>query len=163
MRKKIVSVLLAVTAALGCVTLLTSCGGAQVGRRRNGNDRAACVRQKICGIWIDCKGFGKTVHFVFQKDGTGTYTYFYEYTSEYGSSYNYTEAYTVTFKYFLNGAYADMFYDSVEYASADTKHTDLKKWKRSYLFDENFLRSGETGEIWYISEDFLSKIPNFGK
>lgn len=95
-------------------------------------------------------------YFIFTTADTGRYHYYYNY-------YEYTgeiHSYTITFHYKIVGEMANCFFDSVEYDAVDTEKDASTGWSYTLGVDVDFLL--QTNGTYYINEDFLKEIPNFG-
>ena len=94
---------------------------------------------------------------VFHKDGTGEYTVKIKALIKEEND----EDYTVTFKYLYypeeNTAFC--FYDSVVYGDAHEGSEIKSDWGRIFMCTEEILESG----AWYICEDYLPNLPNYGQ
>jgi len=101
-------------------------------------------------------------YFIFNKNGTGIYHYYYKYESTYGNSY--TEDYTITFSYtFMDKDHEGVVctFESVEYAERNTKEGVKNSWDRVLSVSENILMS--TGGGLFYSESYLKAHPEFCK
>lgn len=157
MKRKICIALLIAIVACFAVCLFSACGGSALKM----NDKYI--------LDIDVKeNENEQVYFIFYSNGTGKYKYYYNHVSSIDSSYNYTNDYTITFKY----TYADgdnsavvCFYDSVEYGSNHTQNgsTVSTSWTRLLTVSDNVLcYASSSGYTYYINENYLKTIPNFG-
>lgn len=102
-------------------------------------------------------------YYIFYSDGTGKYI---EYDVDSNTAFSYYDTdYTITFKY----TYADddktavvCFYDSVTYGSKQGgEYRVPTTWSVLLTVSKNVLCT--TGGSFYINEDYLETIPNFGK
>ena len=100
---------------------------------------------------------------LFRANGTGELRHFY--VSE--SSPQYNNDYIIQFKYI----YADgdkstvvCFFDSVTYGS---KHSETEKvssdWSKLLSVSKNVITNVGSNYIFFINEDYLNDLPNFGK
>ena len=93
-------------------------------------------------------------YFVFTSQNEGYYVYYYSYSSL-------TEHYKVNFIYIFEADTVLCFYDSVEYFSDHNDEDESSTWNFTLLPTENCLMS--VGNTYYINENFLDEIPNYGK
>ena len=75
--------------------------------------------------------------------------------------------YTITFKYSFTDSQKSKvacFFDSVAYSADDTEKDDCDGWHGIYeIGDGMILCLGMYGYITYVGENYLKRIPNFGK
>lgn len=96
--------------------------------------------------------------YVFHSDGTGEYTYHYDYSSTH-------EHYIIHFKY----TYVDSensavvcFYDSMERLDGDDGKGGSTGWSNLITVSKNVLATvGPSDYVFWINEDYLKTIPNF--
>ena len=111
------------------------------------------------------KEYNQQLSYVFHSNGTGEYTRHYDYISifEDGSSHLH---YKIHFKY----TYVDSdksavvcFYDSIERLDGDDGTMNPTNWSMLLTVSKNVLATaGSYGYGFWINEDYLKKIPNFG-
>ena len=89
--------------------------------------------------------------FLFRGDGTG--------------SYQHGPYYTIQFRYTLTGGYVALFYDGYTPADGYTGSGPDLDWAELFMYTENFLAEEVSyGNVYfYLCEDFLLSIPNYGK
>lgn len=101
-------------------------------------------------------------YYIFNSNGMGAYHYYYN------SSYDGVYDYVITFKY----VYADSdksavvcFYDGVEYSDNHIATKSVSsEWNRLLTVSGNVLASaGSYGYTFFINENYLPQIPNYGK
>ena len=105
----------------------------------------------------------KQISYVFYSNGTGKYTYHYDYESIFNPEHSH---YVITFQY----TYADndksavvCFYDSFEALEGNTTEA-LTDWSTLVTVSKNVLATtGSYGYTFWINEDYLKNIPNFGR
>ena len=107
-------------------------------------------------------------YFIFNKNGTGIYHYYYE-----SSYYDTVSAYTIKFKYVIDAdnEVVYCFYDSIvfddKYNDTDDENDDkyFTDWSAVLNFTDKFLYSIDSAyPHFYVTEEFSSKtIPNYCK
>ena len=97
-------------------------------------------------------------YFIFRENGTGVYHCYRDFIL-YGEQQYYS--YEIEFVYEIVDGTAVCFFDSLKMDPADTINNadSLKRWHWELEISKNFLFASST----YICEDFLPRIPNFGK
>ncbi len=150
--KKLLSLLLAVTAAIGCLLVFSACGSDTELQMNTRYIHEAHTRDSL----------EQQRYLLFTSDGVGIYHYYDE------STYSGITDYTVTFKY----SFADSdksavicFFDSVKFGEKHTGSKDFSTdWNWLLTVSGNVLASaGSYGYTFYISENYLPQIPNYGK
>ena len=142
---------LAALAALFALLPLSGCASMS-----GGIDTENKVELKLNKKYIDSEHVHRPEeyqeYYLFRGDGTG--------------SYQYMNYYTIQFRYTLTGGYVALFYDGYTPADGYTGNVrpDLD-WTNMFMYTENFLAEesmyGHTS--FFLCEDFLPSIPNYGK
>ena len=99
---------------------------------------------------------GNYSYYIFTSADEGEHHYYYAGIDSNGRIYSYT----IHFRYKIVGEMAHCFFDSVEYGVDDTEKTVSSDWTSSLGADVDFLM--QTNGTYYINEDYLKEIPNFG-
>lgn len=99
---------------------------------------------------------GNYSYYIFTSADEGEHHYYYAGIDSNSRIYSYT----IHFRYKIVGEMAHCFFDSVEYGVDDTEKTVSSDWTRSLGADVDFLM--QTNGTYYINEDYLKEIPNFG-
>ena len=111
----------------------------------------------------------KYIHESYVQDKDGNYSYYIFTSADEGEHHYYYAgidsnsriySYTIHFRYKIVGEMAHCFFDSVEYGVDDTEKTVSSDWTSSLGADVDFLM--QTNGTYYINEDYLKEIPNFG-
>ena len=111
----------------------------------------------------------KYIHESYVQDKDGNYSYYIFTSADEGEHHYYYPgigsnsriySYTIYFRYKIVGEMAHCFFDSVEYGVDDTEKSVSSNWSSSLGADVDFLL--RTNGIYYINEDYLKEIPNFG-
>ena len=157
MKRRLFAILLAAVACFGVLFALSACGGSSLQMNKKYIDEEYVKDAEA-----------QQSYYLFRSDGTGIYKCYYDYDSPYDPSNDFTMDYTVTFKY----VYVDnqreavvCFYDSVEYGEVDTGDYNRVEsdWSVLLTVSRNVLCSAGTGGYtFYINEDYLDEIPDFG-
>lgn len=101
-------------------------------------------------------------YYLFNKDGTGTYSSCYSYAVTEGTNNTQKSGYVIEFNYQIVDDRVICTFNS-EVASFDGRHCS-SNWYNVFEFDEDFLFiQGQYGESVYFCEDYLKTVPNFGK
>lgn len=166
MKKKLCLILTLVIFTALAVIPFAACTGDN-GNSGSGNSEYALQTDKK---YIRDDDTNKTAYeqnyVLFRADGTGERRCYYIYNGEEDSKYN--EDYTIKFKY----TYVDSdksavvcLFDSVEYgkkhpAGGDKVSSD---WTALYTVSKNVCAAGGSGYTFFINEDYLKQLPNFGK
>ena len=103
------------------------------------------------------KDESKQNYWIFYKDGTCTY---HHYELVYGDNYS---NYVCTFKYSLDEDESTLFYffDSVSYLDANN-YGNVSTSTRGYLLVSKDVVMNKDGSF-FVCEDFIDNIPNYGK
>lgn len=150
--KKIISLLvllLLVFASVGCYS-------------KDNSAKKLSYGKKYIFTQVNKDNLDKTFNFVFNEDGTGVYTVFYQFKDDEKNNSDYK----VTFKFLIIEDNIVCFFDSVKYGS---KHGNFKvstDWNIVFSFysKDALISSGNNGNnIIYVCEDYLANIPNYGK
>ena len=156
MKKKTFSVIAAIVACLCALFAFAACGSST----ESPSDSLEYGKKYIHEDDVNSEKYQRYI--IFNKDNTGEYYYYYVYKNENYPEYDYVRHYTVKFKY----TYADLdktavvcFYDSVEYEKDDTEKEISSNWSSFYTVSPNVLI--DSGNSYFINEDYLSNIPNF--
>lgn len=153
MKKLAIFTTLIVT-ALCCVFAFTAC---------ENDDTTGLVTDKHYIKSSDVrKDADEQVFYVFHSDGTGEYTYHYDYESSLYPEHNH---YVISFKY----TYVDSdksavvcFYDGIERLDGDDGSYTFTSWTELVTVSKNVLTTvGNYGYIFWINEDYLNTIPNY--
>lgn len=103
-----------------------------------------------------------TYYYIFNKDGTGTYSNHYSYAITEGTDNKRETGYVIEFDYKIVDDTVICTY-KLEIESYDGRHCD-SDWYQSFRFTEDFLfRDGQYGTSVYFCEDYLKTVPNFAK
>lgn len=111
----------------------------------------------------------KYIHESYVQDKDGNYSYYIFTSADEGEHHYYYAgidsnsriySYTIHFRYKIVGEMAHCFFDSVEYGVDDTEKSVSSDWTSSLGADVDFLM--QTNGTYYINEDYLKEIPNFG-
>lgn len=120
-------------------------------------------RKYIYDDHID-KSEGEQIYFIFSSDGIGKY-HCYQERPNYEDRPNDVYSYTISFIYINNteNGVVYCFYDSVEFDAVDNAKYVFggSTWTATYTYNNDLLAS-IGGETYFICEDFIDKIPNFG-
>lgn len=95
-------------------------------------------------------------YYLFRKDGTGEYHYYYTYLGQ-------TSHYTITFDYSYIDKDKDTVictYKSVSYEAEDNNKSASTYWSRMLLVSENLVMP-TTSTTYYFSETYLKDHPEF--
>ena len=152
MKRKVLAMILALCLVISAFAL-TSCG--------DDYDELAFNTKYIEVSDVGLEDADRQEYFIFYKNGTGAYHYYYRY-----SSYDIASEYTIKFKY----TYVDKdksavmcFYDSIDgsYSSSFSYST----WTRLVTVSKNCLTSSSTSSIsYYVNEKYVKEeLKNFGK
>lgn len=157
MKRKIIVLVIAAILVFSCVAF-AACGNNTV------KNQLSYGKKYIYDSHLG-NDVNKATFFIFYKNGTGVFHYFYE---EYDGRL--TEAYTINFKYVVDkdGEVVYCFYDSFKY---DDMHNDPwdddydeSDWSAVLNFTNKFLYRIDTAyPHFFITEQFSKDIPNFGK
>ena len=130
---------------------------------------AGCSRTASGGEMGTLELNKKYIHESYVQDKDGNYSYYIFTSADEGEHHYYYAgidsnsriySYTIHFRYKIVGEMAHCFFDSVEYGVDDTEKTVSSDWTRSLGADVDFLM--QTNGTYYINEDYLKEIPNFG-
>ena len=111
----------------------------------------------------------KYIHESYVQDKDGNYSYYIFTSADEGEAHYYYAgtgsnsriySYTITFHYKIVGEMVNCFFHSVEYDTVDTEKNASTGWSYTLGADVDFLL--QTNGIYYINEDYLKEIPNFG-
>ena len=111
----------------------------------------------------------KYIHESYVQDKDGNYSYYIFTSADEGEAHYYYAgtgsnsriySYTIYFRYKIVGEMAHCFFDSVEYDTVDTEKNASTGWSYTLGADVDFLL--QTNGTYYINEDYLKEIPNFG-
>ena len=156
MKKKLIAFLCALIACLGMLFAFTACDNGLPST----TESLTFGKKYIYDAHVSREA-EKQRYYIFNSNGTGQFHYYY-------ADEDQIEHYTIDFKY----TFADneksaviCFYDSVTYAS---DHTEEKSegtfWDTFLGISKNVLTyTGTYGFSYYICEDYLPEIPNYGK
>lgn len=157
MKRRFFAIFLATVACFGALFALSACGGVS----------SLQMNKKYIDEEYVKDAEAQQSYYLFRSNGTGICKFYYDYDSPYDPSEDFTVDYTVTFKY----VYVDnqreavvCFYDSVEYGEADTgEYKVVSDWSVLLTVSRNVLCSAGTGGYtFYVNEDYLGEIPDFG-
>lgn len=157
MKRRFFAIFLATVACFGALFALSACGGVS----------SLQMNKKYIDEEYVKDAEAQQSYYLFRSNGTGICKFYYDYDSPYDPSGDFTVDYTVTFKY----VYVDnqreavvCFYDSVEYGEADTgEYKVVSDWSVLLTVSRNVLCSAGTGGYtFYVNEDYLGEIPDFG-
>ena len=115
------------------------------------------------------KEVNKQDSYVFHFDGTGEYTLHYDYIlwDEANDEKNTHNHYKIHFKYtYVDGDKSAVvcFYDNIERLEGDNGKANPTDWSALLTVSKNVLATaGSYGYVFWINEDYLKAIPNFGK
>ncbi len=130
---------------------------------------AGCSRTASGGEMGTLELNKKYIHESYVQDKDGNYSYYIFTSADEGEHHYYYAgidsnsriySYTIHFRYKIVGEMAHCFFDSVEYGVDDTEKSVSSNWSSSLGADVDFLL--RTNGIYYINEDYLKEIPNFG-
>ena len=130
---------------------------------------AGCSRTASGGEMGTLELNKKYIHESYVQDKDGNYSYYIFTSADEGEHHYYYAgidsnsriySYTIHFRYKIVGEMAHCFFDSVEYGVDDTEKTVSSDWTSSLGADVDFLM--QTNGTYYINEDYLKEIPNFG-
>lgn len=155
MKKKILAVILSIFAAVLLVGAFAGCS--EDAQSSGGASTTASVtlnKKYIEGGSVSVPESEQT-YFIFSSADSGKYHYYY-----YGGG-TYYWSYTINFHYKVNSDVIFMFYDSVEYDAVDTRKGVESSWAEFLIVDADFMVSAQ--KEFYVCEDYLDEIPNFGK
>lgn len=93
-------------------------------------------------------------YFVFTSKNKGYYIRYYSFDTS-------VTHYKVNFIYIFEADTIMCFYDSAEYFNDHNENTVNSTWNFTLLPTKNCLMS--VGNTYYINENFLDEIPNYGK
>ncbi len=149
--KKIATVVIMIIAALICSFSFVACSNTDVS--------LAMDKRYIYDGAVN-KDAEKQIFYVFHRDSTGEYTYHYDGTYEH---YHYI----IHFKYtYVDGEKSAVvcLYDSLERLDGDDGSSISTRWSELVSASKNVLATvGSKGYIFWINEDYLKELPNFGK
>ena len=153
MKKKILGVAFCIIAAVMLFCVFAGCS-----RTASGGEMGTLELNKkyIHESYVQDKD-GNYSYYIFTSADEGVYR-FHDYYAGSGSGRIYS--YTIHFRYKIVGEMAHCFFDSVEYGVDDTEKSVSSNWSSSLGADVDFLL--QTNGIYYINEDYLKEIPNFG-
>ena len=156
MKKKILAVVMSIFAAVLLVGAFAGCSDdAQAAGDGAGTTVSVTLNKKyIEGSSVSAPESEQT-YFIFSSADSGKYHYYY-----YGGG-TYYWSYTINFHYKVNSDVIFMFYDSVEYDAVDTRKDVESSWAEFLIVDADFKVSSQ--KEFYVCEDYLGEIPNFGK
>lgn len=152
MKKKILGVAFCIIAAVMLFCVFAGCS-----RTASGGEMGTLELNK------------KYIHESYVQDKDGNYSYYIFTSADEGEHHYYYAgidsnsriySYTIHFRYKIVGEMAHCFFDSVEYGVDDTEKTVSSDWTSSLGADVDFLM--QTNGTYYINEDYLKEIPNFG-
>ena len=152
MKKKILGVAFCIIAAVMLFCVFAGCS-----RTASGGEMGTLELNK------------KYIHESYVQDKDGNYSYYIFTSADEGEHHYYYAgidsnsriySYTIYFRYKIVGEMAHCFFDSVEYGVDDTEKTVSSDWTSSLGADVDFLM--QTNGTYYINEDYLKEIPNFG-
>ena len=152
MKKKILGVAFCIIAAVMLFCVFAGCS-----RTASGGEKGTLELNK------------KYIHESYVQDKDGNYSYYIFTSADEGEHHYYYAgidsnsriySYTIHFRYKIVGEMAHCFFDSVEYGVDDTEKSVSSNWSSSLGADVDFLL--RTNGIYYINEDYLKEIPNFG-
>lgn len=153
--KKLLSVLLAITALFGCIFAFSACSGATALR----------YEQKYIAEDSVGKDENMQVYYIFHKDGTGEYYHHYDYVSDFNSDYNEHKHYCVSFKFtFLDEEKETIYcaYDGFKRLGGNEGTNADTSWSRLITVSKNVIMSTSgAGMTFYINENYLEEIPKF--
>lgn len=152
--KKILAITMLLVVTICCAFAFTACG----------SDSKLAMNK----LYIREEDVGKEVQdsYIFHSNGTGEYTYHYDYESSVSSEYNYSRHYIIHFKY----TYVDKdksavvcFYNSIERLEGDDgSYKSASEWSKLVTVSKNVLATvGSTSYVFWINEDYLDEIPNY--
>lgn len=149
--KKFAVIITFIIAVLCCAFAFSACGG----------NEAKLAMNKRYIIKSDVRNDeNKQVSLVFHSNGTGEYTYHFDYTSTHNH-------YIIHFKYTFveeDKSAVVCFYDSLERLDGDDGKYNSTSWSELVNVSKNVLATvGTYGYVFWINEDYLKTIPNFGK
>lgn len=130
---------------------------------------AGCSRTASGGEMGTLELNKKYIHESYVQDKDGNYSYYIFTSADEGEHHYYYAgidsnsriySYTIHFRYKIVGEMAHCFFDSVEYGVDDTEKSVSSDWTSSLGADVDFLM--QTNGTYYINEDYLKEIPNFG-
>lgn len=130
---------------------------------------AGCSRTASGGEMGTLELNKKYIHESYVQDKDGNYSYYIFTSADEGEHHYYYAgidsnsriySYTIHFRYKIVGEMAHCFFDSVEYGVDDTEKSVSSNWSSSLGADVDFLML--TNGTYYINEDYLKEIPNFG-
>lgn len=152
MKKKILGVAFCIIAAVMLFCVFAGCS-----RTASGGEMGTLELNK------------KYIHESYVQDKDGNYSYYIFTSADEGEHHYYYAgidsnsriySYTIHFRYKIVGEMAHCFFDSVEYGVDDTEKSVSSDWTSSLGADVDFLM--QTNGTYYINEDYLKEIPNFG-
>lgn len=152
MKKKILGVAFCIIAAVMLFCVFAGCS-----RTASGGEMGTLELNKkyIHESYVQDKD-GNYSYYIFTSADEGAYHYYYAGIDSNSSIYSYT----IHFRYKIVGEMAHCFFDSVEYGVDDTEKSVSSDWTSSLGADVDFLM--QTNGTYYINEDYLKEIPNFG-
>ncbi len=142
---------------LACMFLVAACAGAAA-CNQSGNETAGIVFGEKY-IYYESVNLPESEqrYIIFNRNGKGTYHYYFYYN---GTSIN---SYTVTFVYTIAGDTALCSFDAVEYDAVDTEKRVKSTWCSGYAVSKDILWLTDDSSFHFYRESYLKKIPNFGK
>lgn len=152
MKKKILGVAFCIIAAVMLFCVFAGCS-----RTASGGEMGTLELNK------------KYIHESYVQDKDGNYSYYIFTSADEGEHHYYYAgidsnsriySYTIHFRYKIVGEMAHCFFASVEYGVDDTEKSVSSDWTSSLGADVDFLM--QTNGTYYINEDYLKEIPNFG-
>ena len=158
MKKRIFIGFLALVFSLGTIFALSACGTNAAAGSPLQTEKKYINEESVAAA------SDKQSYYLFHGDNTGIYRYYAFYES-YGTTRIYD--YTVTFKYEFVDQQKEAvvcLYDSVEYGDTHNQNEISSTWNVLLTVSHNVLCSASSGGYsFYIHEEYLSEIPNFGK
>lgn len=98
----------------------------------------------------------KQDYYIFNSNGTAIYHYYYNYSND---VYSYTVNYICEFVAEEDTVFC--FYDSIVYDDVHNKEKYGTKFSSTVMISKNVIMES-SGDL-FIAENYLDKIPNFGK
>lgn len=111
----------------------------------------------------------KIFYYIFEADGTGVYRNYAVYKLKGIGDITDDDvyAYDIHFVYQIANGKVMCFYDSVEINPSDNQDESelesLSSWHHTFEIAEDMLINADDADDIWVLEDFLMKIPNFGK
>ena len=161
MKKKILSVILSIFAAVLLVGAFAGCSSeTQAAGTGTSTTASITLNKKYIEANDISEQESEQTYYIFTSEDTGLYHYFSSYGSPSGGGI--VNAYSVHFCYKIVSDMVYCFYDSVEYDEADTGKTEVDTdWTQRLCADTDFLVT--VGGDYFFNEGYLVEIPNFGK